>query len=203
MSDSSSIRIHIGGPQSHSPSVHGTASGSSSDGELQSVDVGELSELDVEMEQFPSAAPAIRADKFKNNLDEVLGGNHLQGKKDAIARRFLALAGAEPDLIEAFNSKMIFAPKLRELLHFSPLDVSRTSREERIQVRTAVALAFARGAGPRELDMLRKYAVSNVLRDRAEVVEGLSRQGCDATAYIHGLWKNPAFLKAYALEACV
>jgi hypothetical protein len=173
------------------------SSSSSEDSQLRDFGVRVVSE--------PCPSPAMTPiQRLRSNLDELLGhSKNLDEKKDAITSAILKLERDQPGLVATFNRQMTFAPTLKKLLHFTPSETSASSPAERILVRTGVAIAIARDAGPKELEMLRKYLVADVLGDRAEVLKQLDRADCNVARLVDRLWSNPAFLKAYAMEASV
>jgi hypothetical protein len=165
----------------------------------------QLRDFGVRVVSAPCPSPVMTPiQRLRSNLDELLGhSKNLQEKKDAITSALVNLDRDQPGLVATFNSKMTFAPTLKKLLHFAPSEISASSPADRILIRTGVAIAIARDAGPKELDMLRKYLVADVLGDRAEVLKQLNSADCNVTELVDRLWGHPAFLKAYAMEASV
>lgn len=197
MSYSNSVSFGLGRFIDTSKEATSESSSSSEDSQLR--------DFGVRVASAPCPSPRMTpVQRLRSNLDELLGhSKNLQEKKDAITSAILNLDRDQPGLVRTFNRSMAFAPTLKKLLHFTPSETSATSAADRIQIRTGLAIAIARDAGPKELDLLRKYLVADVLGDRAEVLKQLGGANCNVAGLVDRLWSNPAFLRAYAMEASI
>jgi hypothetical protein len=172
-----------------SPTIPPRESGSSDS-------VGDLGGLNLAPINVPGSAPEIGTGDVNRNLANILG----EGKKASHLHAVLESAG----LGGAFDSRCQKQPgdlkKLSGMLHFDKRKTLGASQAGRLALRSALTLAFARGADISRLEDLRIYCKDNLLSDRGNVVARLATETGDVNAFVDQLFDNPdyevAFLKA-------
>jgi hypothetical protein len=141
----------------------------------------------------PGGAPEIGVGEINKNLANILG----EGKKANHIHDVLESAG----LSGAFDSRCQNQPddlkKLAKLLHFDKSDTIGGSQGGRLAVRSAVTLAFARGADVERLSELRFYCEYNLLHDRGNIVAKLATDPGNVNSFIDGLYKTTDYQIAY------
>lgn len=135
---------------------------------------------------------AALAENLRGSLKSVLGSDHAtkivkgltleafrSGLPKALAER---MASADPDSLQA----------LKESVHFSRKDIKETGLDaaERLNVRTALMFAFARGANPEELGRIREMLTSRDADFCDWMIKALTPDHASATQVLTHLAKT-------------